>query len=55
MEVFVDDRVKDNKPELAVGKMAISGLLIAYDLAKHSFTFIGLHKVINQVAKHFRK
>ena len=47
MEVFIGDRVKDNKPELAVGKIAISGLLFAYDLAKPSFTFIGLQKEKN--------
>jgi hypothetical protein len=55
MEVVIDDRVKENKHELAVCKVAISGLLFAYDLAKRCFTFIGFQKVINQVAKYFRE
>jgi len=49
------DRVKENKRELAVGKMEISGLLFAYDLSKPSFTFIGLQKVIKQFDKHCRE
>jgi len=35
--------------------MAISGLLFGYDLAKPSFTFISLQKVINQFAKRCRE
>jgi hypothetical protein len=55
MEVFIDDGVKEDKRDLAVDKMAISGLLFTYDLAKPSFNIIGLQKVINQVAKHCRE
>jgi hypothetical protein len=51
MEVVIDDKVKEDKRDLAVCKMTISGLLFAYDMAKPSFIFIGLQKVINQVAK----
>ena len=53
MEVVIDDTVKENKHELEFGKMTISGLLFAYDLAIPSFTLNGLQKVINQVAKHY--
>ena len=55
MEVVIDDEVKEHKRELAVGKMAISGLLFAYVPAKPSFTFIGFQEVIIQVAKHCRE
>jgi hypothetical protein len=55
MEFVRDDRVKENKRELAIGKMAISGLLFAYDRAKPSFTFVGLQKVTKQVAIHCRQ
>jgi hypothetical protein len=47
--------LKINIRELSVDKMSISGLLFAYDLANPSFTFIGLQKVENQVAKHCRE
>ena len=53
--LFIDDKVKEDKRDLAVGKITISGLLFAYDLAKPSFNFIGLQKVITQVAKHCRE
>jgi hypothetical protein len=55
MEVVINDRAKENKRGLAVGKMAVSGLLFVYDLAKPSFTFIGLQKVTNQVTEHCRE
>jgi hypothetical protein len=49
MEVVIDDRVKENKHELAVGEMPLSALLFVYDLAIPSFTFNALQKVIHQL------